>query len=122
MNFTDSTDNTVGNVKISQDVVATVAQNATLEVEGVESVSTANTGIRSLLTKTNYFKPVKIEINEDVAAIQINIVVDQQKRIPDLANAVQRNVKNAIQSMTGLTVSRVDVIVAGVSQKSTGAE
>ena len=111
----------VGSIRISEDVISTVTKNATLEIDGVESVSTANTGLKGILTKTNYTKPIKIEINEDVASIEVSVVVDQSKRIPDLANAVQLNVKNAVQSMTGLAVSRVDVIIAGVSQNNNEA-
>lgn len=118
MSFNSSDyNNSVGNIKISEEVVTTVAKNATLEIDGIEDVSTANTGFKGFLTKTNYTKPIKIEISESVAAIQVSVVVDQAKRIPDLANAVQLNVKNAVQSMTGLAVSRVDVIIAGVSQQ-----
>lgn len=112
----DDYNSSVGNIKISEEVVAAVAKNATLEVGGVEDVSTANTGLKSILTKTNYTKPIKIEISEGVAAIQVSVVIDQTKRIPDLANAIQQNIKNAVQNMTGLAVSRVDVIVVGISQ------
>ncbi len=111
------TQSAVGNIKISEDVVATVAKNATLEIDGVDSVSAGNTGIKGLLTRTNYTRPIKIEIHEGVARIMVSIIVDQTKRIPDLANAVQQNVKNAVQSMTGLTVSGVDVIISGITQK-----
>jgi len=108
--------NAIGNIKISHDVVAAVTKNATLEVDGVNSVSPGNIGIKSLLTRTNYIRPIKIDIHEGVAHIQVSIIVDAAKRIPDLANAVQLNVKNAVQNMTGLTVSGVDVIITGITQ------
>jgi len=109
--------NIAGNIKISESVVETVTKNATLEVDGVEEVSSENIGFKGLITRTKYIKPIKIDITEGVAKIQVSIIVDPAKRIPDLANAVQLGVKNAVQSMTGLTVSSVDVIVAGVEQQ-----
>ena len=121
-NFLSSSKNAVGNIKISESVVETVTRNATLEVEGVDSVSSANIGIRGLLTKANYTKPIRIEIDEGVVRIQVNIIVDHTKRIPDLANAVQIKVKNSVQNMTGLIVSGVDVIIAGVIQNQAAAE
>ncbi|NLL92271.1 MAG: Asp23/Gls24 family envelope stress response protein [Ruminococcaceae bacterium] len=115
MNSYYDNDESVGKVKISSDVIASIAENATMEIEGVDSVSTANIGIKGMLTKAKYKKPVKIEINDEMAKIEISIVVDQKARIPDLANAIQLNVKNAVQNMTGLTVLGVDVIIAGIS-------
>jgi uncharacterized alkaline shock family protein YloU len=115
MNDYYDNDESVGKVKISSDVIASIAENATMEIEGVDSVSTANIGIKGMLTKAKYKKPVKIEINDEMAKIEISIVVDQKARIPDLANAIQLNIKNAIQNMTGLTVLGVDVIIAGIS-------
>lgn len=113
---------TVGKVKISSDVIASIAENATMEIDGVYSVSTANIGIKGVLTKAKYKKPVKIEINDEMAKIEISIVVDHKARIPDLANAIQINVKNAVQSMTGLTVLGVDVIIAGISPTNRKSE
>ena len=115
-NFLFSNKNSVGNIKISNNVVETVTRNATLEVTGVDSVSFGNIGFRGLLTRSNYTKPIKVVINEGLAHIQVSIIVDPTKRIPDLANAVQNSVKNSVQSMTGLIVSGVDVIITGVTQ------
>lgn len=114
--------NSVGNIKISQNVVETITKNATLEVSGVDSVSIGNIGFKGLLTKSTYTKPIRIEINEGVVQIQVSIIVDPTKRIPDLANTVQTKIKNSVQSMTGLIVSTVDVIVTGVIQNSALAE
>ena len=111
-----------GSIKISQDVVAAITKNATLEIDGVSCVSAGNAGIKGLLTKTNYSKPIRIELNEGVARIQVSIIVDSSKRIPDLANAIQLSVKNAVQNMTGLTVSGVDVIIAGIIRRAAESE
>ncbi|MEG0913352.1 MAG: Asp23/Gls24 family envelope stress response protein [Oscillospiraceae bacterium] len=106
---------TPGNLKISQDVVASIAKFATLEIDGVESVSTGNLGVKGLITKTNYVKPIKVELLDEVVNVEINVVVKHGVKIQQVANAIQQNVKNAIQSMTGLAVARVDIIVAGIT-------
>ncbi|MCL1830837.1 MAG: Asp23/Gls24 family envelope stress response protein [Oscillospiraceae bacterium] len=117
-NFLFGNKNSVGSIKISKSVVETITKNATLEIPGVDSVSFGNIGFRGLITKSSYSKPIKIEINEGLAHIQVSIIVDPNKRIPDLAGAVQTQVKNSVQSMTGLVVSGVDVIITGVTQNS----
>ncbi|MEA4911616.1 MAG: Asp23/Gls24 family envelope stress response protein [Oscillospiraceae bacterium] len=111
-----------GTLRISQEVIASIAKYATLEIEGVGSVSTANTGVKGLITKTNYLKPIKIELVDDVVNVELNIVVKQGYRIPDLSAQIQQNVKNAIQSMTGLAVAKIDVIVAGLAKASDSEE
>ncbi len=106
-----------GSLRISLDVVASIAKYATLEVDGVDSVSTGNDGIMGLITKANYLKAVKIELVDEVVNAEINIVVKQGYKIPELSAAIQNNVKNSIQSMTGLAVARVDIIVVGISRQ-----
>jgi len=117
-NFLLGHKNSVGNIKISENVVQTVTKNAALEVSGVDSVSFGNIGLRGLVTRSSYTKPIKIDINEGAVYIQVSIIVDPTKRIPDLANAVQIQIKNSVQSMTGLVVSGVDVIITGVTQNA----
>lgn len=107
-----------GSLKISQDVVASIAKFATLEIDGVDAVSTGNIGVKGLITKTNYVKAIKIELSEEVVNVEINVIVKHGVKIPDIANAIQQNVKNAIQSMTGLAVAKVDVIIAGISSNA----
>lgn len=104
-----------GSLKISQDVVASIAKFAALEIDGVEAVSTGNIGVKGLITKTNYVKAIKIELSDEVVNVEINVIVKHGAKIPDTANAIQQNIKSAIQSMTGLAVAKVDVIIAGIS-------
>lgn len=117
MENNDATNPTTGGLKISRDVITSIAKLSTLEIEGVDSVSTANTGIKGLMNKANYSKPIKIVLTEDVVNIEISIVVKPGYKIPALAEAVQNNVKNAIQSMTGLAVARVDVVISGIANQ-----
>jgi len=105
----------IGSLKISQDVVGSIARFATLEIDGIESVATGNIGVKSLITKTNYAKAVKIELADDVVNVEISVIVKHGYKIPDVAGSVQQNVKNSIQNMTGLTVAKVDVIIAGIT-------
>ncbi|MEG0833767.1 MAG: Asp23/Gls24 family envelope stress response protein [Oscillospiraceae bacterium] len=115
MDFEKNDDNYFGSLRISEDVIATVAKTAALEIDGVENVSTSLSGMRGLITKTKYVRPIRIELSEEVVNVEISIVVKHGTKIPELANAVQQNIKNSIQSMTGLAVARVDVVVAGVT-------
>ncbi len=107
----------IGNVKISTEVIATVASIATGEVEGVANMSTTTlSGIADILGgKKNKGKGVKVELGDASCVIDIYVVVDYGSKIPDVAWAVQENVKSAVESMTGMTVEKINIHVEGVS-------
>ncbi|SHJ49032.1 Asp23/Gls24 family envelope stress response protein [Paramaledivibacter caminithermalis] len=104
-----------GQIKISDDVVATIAGLAAGEVEGICSMSGGLAGnITDFFGKKNLSKGVKVDVGEEEAAVDLFVVVDYGVKIPDVAWKVQENVKNAIETMTGLKVIEVNVHVQGV--------
>lgn len=111
-----------GSLQISTDVIGKIARLATLEVEGVSDVSTSTLGVKSLLHKTNLQKPITVELTDDVAEITVSVMVKYGSRIPQLAAKVQENVKNAVQNMTCITVSKVNIMVTGVAQEAAPAQ
>ena len=84
-----------GNVKISVDVVATIAGIAANEIEGVAGMcGSLAGGIAEFLgSKKSATKGVKVEIQEEVAVIDLYVIVDYGIRIPELAWEIQENVK-----------------------------
>ncbi|EPZ60143.1 asp23 family protein [[Clostridium] sordellii ATCC 9714] len=102
--------NNFGQVKISNDVIATIAGLAAIEVEGVETTST----FTDKLLKNN---GVKIQIEEDEVVLDVMIIIDYGISIPDIAFKVQENVKNTVETMTGLKVSQVNIHVQGINFK-----
>ena len=103
----------VNGIKISEDVVATIAGMAVSEVKGVAST---NTGIISeVFGKKSYSKGIKVQINEKTVTIDVFIVVEYGSRIPDVAWEVQNRVKSAVEDMTGLKVLEVNIQVQGVN-------
>lgn len=102
--------NNFGQVKISNDVVATIAGFAALEVEGVE----ANTTFTDKILKNN---GVKIHIEEEEVSLDVMVMIDYGVSIPDIALKIQENVKNTVETMTGLNVSQVNIHVQGIGLK-----
>lgn len=107
----------IGNVKISVEVISTVAGIATAEIKGVAGMSGSVVGgIAEILGgKKNKGKGVKVEVVENKAVIDLYIIVDYGVCIPDIAWDIQENVKNSVESMTGMTVEKVNIHVEGVS-------
>ena len=117
------TDSETGLVKISEDVVSVIAGIATTEVEGVAGMSGGFVGgISEMFGKKSPQKGVKVEVGEREAAIDLYIVIEYGVRIPDVAQKVQENVKQAIESMTSLNVVEVNVHVQGVAFRSPNKE
>ncbi len=102
-----------GSLQISTHVLAKIAKFAALEVDGVAGVSTGITGIQGVFTKTSIQKPVFVEMHDGLAIVNMHLVMEYGATMRTVAAAVQSNVKNAIQSMTGITVLRVNIVVAG---------
>ena len=105
------------NIKIADDVVAVIAGVAVSEVQGVYEMSGGFAGgISEVLSgKKNLAIGIKVEINEKTTKIDVNIIVEYGTRIPDVAFEIQNKVKKAVETMTGLTVSEVNVHVQGVN-------
>ena len=59
--------------------------------------------------------PVTVEMRDGTAEITLEIVAAFGARIPAVAEKVQENVKSAVQNMTNVTVSRVDLVIAGLA-------
>lgn len=105
-----------GTVKISNDVVAIIAGVAATEVEGVAGMSGGITGgITEMLGMKNLSKGVKVEVGDKEAAIDIYIVVEYGSKIGELGHKVQKNVKDTVETMTGLNVIEINVNIQGVN-------
>ncbi|ABW19157.1 Asp23/Gls24 family envelope stress response protein [Alkaliphilus oremlandii] len=112
-----------GEVKIVDDVVATIAGLAATEVKGVAGMSAGFVGgIAEILGKKSLSKGVKVEVKEKVAAIDLYIIVEYGTKIPDVAWEIQENVKKTIETMIGISVNEVNIHVQGVSFPKETAE
>jgi len=105
-----------GNIKISDEVIATIVTVATKEVSGISGLSLSLTDeITSRFVKKNSSKAIKIVTGENGVTIDIDVVVNYGVRIPDVAWEVQETVKKSVESMSGLAVDKINVIVSGVN-------
>ena len=108
--------NNNGNVKISDEVISTIAAVAVSEIEGANTMGGTFSGIAEKFGKKNYTKGIKVTASEDQLTIDVNIVVDFGVKIHEVAWNVQSNVKKSVELMSGLEVAKVNVHVVGVEQ------
>ena len=106
----------MGIIKVADEVVAIIAGLSATEVNGVAGMSGGvSAGIAEMLGRKNLSKGVKVEVGEKETAIDLFVIVDFGATIPDVAQQIQRNVKNAVESMTGLKVIEINIHVQGVA-------
>lgn len=116
----------VGTVTISEDVIATIAGTAAMEVEGVLGISqnlkdlkdmkvkALKGGIAEMLGYKSLSKGVKVEVADSDVKIDMYVSTEFGVKIHETAEKIQQNVKSAVETMTGLNVTVVNVNVASV--------
>ena len=117
--YTIKTDENLGEVKIADEVVAIIAGLAAMEVEGVASM--AGNATRELISKLgmkSLSKGVKVDVLENVVCVNLNLNLEYGYSIPETCKKVQEKVKTAIENMTGLTVTDVNIRIAGVNMSA----
>ncbi|MDD4367158.1 MAG: Asp23/Gls24 family envelope stress response protein [Eubacteriales bacterium] len=119
-NFEPIHDEDLGSVKISDEVMAICAINATLRTEGVAELAGGVSDViaESILGKESLSKGVKVSQNEDGIIFDVYIIVEYGVKIPTVAWDIQSNVKNEVETMTDREVLGVNIHVQGVEEES----
>ncbi|MDC3414432.1 Asp23/Gls24 family envelope stress response protein [Aquibacillus sp. 3ASR75-11] len=105
----------LGKVEIAPEVIEVVAGIATSEVGGVFSMrGNFASGVAERFGKKSHGKGVKVELTEEGVIIDTFVVLDYGSSIPDVAQRIQTNVRQAIRNMTALERTEVNVHVVGV--------
>lgn len=105
----------LGIVRINNEAIMTIASIAAMEVKGVRKMGggIGKTLLDTLLGR-NSAKGVKIQTKDGEVRLGVSIIVEYGSSIPKVADEVQEIVKRAVERMTGLALSEVDVIVESV--------
>lgn len=108
--------NAYGSIRISEDAIAGIVSMVVAQIKGISGMSGSMTsGLTEMLGKKNLTKGVKVELNNQDIVIALSIFVEYGVKIPKLALEIQSQVRNSIQTMTGLQVKEVNIYVQGIS-------
>lgn len=106
----------ITSVRISDEVVATIAAIAAGEIEGVGGMCGSRAGdIIEKLGKKNSAKGVKVEVEDGSVKINMNVLVSYGYKIREVCTEIQSAVKASVEGMTGLHVSEVSIVVQGIA-------
>jgi uncharacterized alkaline shock family protein YloU len=110
-----------GSLKVSEEVVAKIAVFAASEVEGIALEELESGGkrlarekIESLADKLLRPLPVKVRLTKEAAEIDISVIVRQGHKAAMVGLNLQQAIKSAVQNMTGIAVSKINVKIAGI--------
>lgn len=111
-------EDSIGAVQIADDVVAMITSLAATEVEGVSAMAgnitnelMSKVGVKSLT------KGVKVDVFDKKVVVDLSVMVEYGYNIPAISQKVQQKVKTAIENMTGLEVTDVNIRIAGVNMQ-----
>ncbi len=108
----------VGVVQIADDVVAMIASLAATEVEGVNTMAgNISNELMSKVGVKKLTKGVKVEVVDKTVKISIAVTMDYGYNIPSTCQKIQTKIKNAVENMTGLECTDVNIRIASIKVK-----
>ena len=117
--------NELGNVSISQEVVATIAESVISEIDGVASLvggNAKNEIVKFFQNVSSGGKGIEVEVGETECTIDLYIVAKLGHQLPALAGEIQNEVVKAITEITGLKVQEVNVFIQKVVKEEKPVE
>lgn len=114
--FSVSLDKELGQVAISNDVVARVAALAASQVGGISLGKKFS--MSDLLGRKEPVRGITIEVEGTQAVISLEVKVEYGRNMYDMAQRLQRKVKDAVEQMTGLAVNKVNVAIIDILDES----
>jgi uncharacterized alkaline shock family protein YloU len=109
-----------GSTSISDSVVSKIAGIASQEVDGIRMGSGGSQAVSGLIgsitggSSGSQTQGVSVEVGQEEAAIDLTLTAEYGKSIPQLAEAVRRNVANRVESLVGLRVTEVNITVSNI--------
>jgi len=101
-------------LSVNTEVLEKMAEMAAKEVEGVIGLSKKAIDLKGAVKNKNAFKGVKAESVNGAIKLNVYICVGKNTHVKEVAENVQQNIKDKIQTMTGTAVTQVNVNVADV--------
>ncbi len=108
--------NELGMVKISEDVISTIAGLAAMECYGLVGMASQSIqdDIAKLLGDEQLSKGIEVEISEAGVKVGLYIIVEYGTKISEVAHNVIDRVKYTLEEVTGVKVLEVNINVQGV--------
>ena len=115
--------NNLGKVEIAPEVIEVIAGIAASEVEGVAQMrGNFASGVVERLGKKNHGKGVKVELLEEGIKVDVYCVMKFGVSIPNVAQGIQDNIRQALLDMTALETEEINIHVVGIQFENAKSE
>lgn len=104
----------LGNIRISDEVVKSLAARATMEVEGVYKLAGGIVDEVNKMLKKRLTNGIKVEVGEKECSIEVYVVIRYGYTIPEVAENIQKNILETVSRLSGLKVVEVNVYVQDI--------
>ncbi len=101
-------------LSVSTEVLEKMAELAACEIDGVKGVAKKAIDLKGAIKSKSIVKGVKVESINGAIDINVYICIDSNAKMREVAEAVQANVKDKIQTMTGTAVTKVNVNIEDI--------
>ncbi len=105
-----------GSINISEEVISVIAASAALETDGVAGLSSGR-DLTELLGMKNAGRGVRITVEGESVRVDVWLTVKLGVSVNKVGQKVQEAVAGSIESMTGFTVTEVNVHIVGIALK-----
>lgn len=105
-------------LSVSTEVIEKMAEIAAMEIEGVKGIAKKAIDLKGAIKAKSVVKGVKVESINGAIGITIYICVESNSKMREVAEAVQKNVKDKIQTMIGTAVTTVNVNIEDIDFES----
>ncbi len=104
-----------GSVKISKEVISIISGIAAQEVKGVSRIGDSlPSAFEKLVSGIPIGRGIKVELRDKDVYIFIPLYVLPNYSFPEVSREVQAHVKEVVESMTGLNVQEVNILIKGI--------
>ncbi len=101
-------------LKISEDVIAKIVEVSVNDIKEVKEITKSKFDIAGILLKSDSKSDISINVNGDSVEISLGVIVDLNCKVKNVAEKIQQKIKDEVQNMTGIIVTRVNVNVDGI--------
>ena len=105
--------NSQGKTTIASEVLLTIVQLTTLDVEGVYQMSNMPGAVNRFL-KRDHGEGVRINIEDDIVNVDLYIILENNVNIREIGLSVQKAVERAINKMVGMKAGRINIHVEDI--------
>lgn len=103
-----------GRIEIAPEVLHTIAQYATLGVDGVNRMAAVPADVGMLFRRTGRHDGIILDYTDGTLAFELYVLMDPHVNVLETSRAVQAAVVEAIDKMVGIPVDTVNVHVEDV--------